>query len=261
MTGGRTDGPTGDGTGDLGEPVDSAGVPWTGRELPRQPFAGDDGTADPALAAALAAHAAGAAPLADVVTALGAARVLVAVVAVVGTDHPLPTHDRGDLGADLAVVTLTGADGVRALPVFTGMAALTRWDAAARPVPVESARAALSAVAEGCDRLRIDPAGPVPLTVPRPAVWALGRGLPWTPPAADAELLAAVADAVRTVPDVLRLRAEPVGDAGLRVVLGIAAGLSREALATVVDAVRARIAGVELLAERADAVQLAVVPA
>ena len=53
------------------------------------------------------------------------------------------------------------------------------------PVPVPGPRAALSAVAEGCDLLDLDPAGPVRYVVRRPAVWALGRGLPWTPSYAD----------------------------------------------------------------------------
>ena len=35
--------------------ADSAGVPWAGRTLTSQPFAADDGTADAALARALAA--------------------------------------------------------------------------------------------------------------------------------------------------------------------------------------------------------------
>ncbi len=35
--------------------TDSAGVPWAGRDLRSQPFAGDDGAADPALVAALQA--------------------------------------------------------------------------------------------------------------------------------------------------------------------------------------------------------------
>jgi len=236
--------------------ADTAGVPWTGRELPQQPFADDDGAADPRLEAALAVGSP-----ADVVAALAPARLLVPVVAVLGEDHPVPTHARGDLGADMAMVTLTGADGRRALPVFTCLATLARWNPAARPVPVATARAALAAVAEGCDHLVLDAAGPVTDVVPRPAVRALGQGLAWTPPADDEELLAALVAAVRAVPQVQALRAEAVGDAGLRVLLGITPGLSREALAAVVDAVRAGLAGVELLAERVDALHLTVLPA
>jgi hypothetical protein len=167
---------------------DTAGVPWVGRDLPSQPYAGDDGRVDPALAEALAGFATGAVAIVEVVRALAAARVLVPVVAVIGEDHPLPTHTRGDLGAEMAIVTITGADGKRALPVFSSVQTLAGWDADARPVPVESARAALSAVAEGCELLVLDAAGPVPVVVPRPAVWALGQSRVWTPPGADPEV-------------------------------------------------------------------------
>lgn len=242
-------------------PADSAGIPWQGRRLTPQPFAGDDGRPDPGLVAALAAVDAGDGTLADVVAALGPARLLVPLVAVVGDEHPLPTHQRGDLGADLALVTLTLRDQRRVLPVFSSVETLTRWDPAARPVPVESGRAAQAAVAEDCEDLLLDAAGPVALTVPRPAVWALGAGRPWTPPALDGELRAALEAAVRPVPDVHRLDLEPYGDAGVRVEIYVTAGLSRAELDAVVHAVRALVSEVELVAERVNALQLRVLPA
>ena len=101
--------------------------------------------------------------------ALAQARLFVPVVAV--------TEPGAD--AQMAVLTVTGADGRRALPVFSCVASLARWRPDARPVPVPGSRAALSAVAEGCDLLDLDPAGPVPYRIRRPAVWALGRGLAW----------------------------------------------------------------------------------
>jgi hypothetical protein len=244
-----------------GGAADTAAVPWAGRELPRQPFAGDDGTADPRLADRLEQFAAGRVDLAGVVRALPDARLLVPVVAVPGEGHPLPERARGDLGAELAVVTIIGADGRRSLPVFSSTDTLLRWRSAARPVPVESVRAALAAVAEGCDRLLLDAAGPVPVIVPRPAVWALGQGRPWTPPSTDVELLAALRAAVEPVPDVLGLRLEPLGDAGVRIVLGVVAGLPRPGLDDVLRAVRAALSGVDLLPERVDAVELTVLPA
>ncbi|HEY6795389.1 MAG TPA: SseB family protein [Kineosporiaceae bacterium] len=241
--------------------ADSVGFPWAGRALPRQPFAGDDGSVDPALAAALAGYGQGTTALADVVRALAVARVLVPVVAVLGEDHPLPTHVRGDLGAVLAIATITGPDGRRGLPVFGGTASLAHWDRRARPVPVEGVRAALAAVAEGCDLLLLDLAGPVPVIVPRPAVWALGQSRSWVPPSADPELVAALRAVVEPVPDVVALRLEPLGDAGARLVLRVTAGLSKAHLSGVVAAVRAAIAEVDLLAERVDAVELKILPA
>jgi hypothetical protein len=245
--------------------VDTAGTPWAGRGWAGQPFAGDDGRADRALAQALAAAAAGTAGTRDVVRALAAARVLVPVVAVsvaavLGEGHSL----RGDLRGEMATVTITGADGRVALPVFSSVQTLGRWDPAARPVPVQAAQAALSAVDQGCELLVLDAAGPRSFVVPRPAVWAIGQGREWTPPGSDDDLLAALRAAVRPLPDVLGLRCEQPAsspDTGLRIVLGVRAGLARSDLTAVTSAATALIAEVDLLAERADAVEVKVLPA
>ena len=77
----------------------------------------------------------------DVVAALAAARLFVAVVA-----RP---NEGGDDGAHLALLTVTGTDGRRAMPVFSSVATLARWRPEARPVPVPGRRAALSALAVG----------------------------------------------------------------------------------------------------------------
>ena len=60
----------------------TAGDAAPGKALPPSSgFSGDDGSADPELAATLAAHQAGRAPLADVVRGLGRSRVLVPILA------------------------------------------------------------------------------------------------------------------------------------------------------------------------------------
>ncbi|WP_088320552.1 SseB family protein [Kineosporia sp. R_H_3] len=240
---------------------DSAGVPWRGRTLNPQPFTGDEGGADAALAAALAGHAAGERTAAEVVAALAPSRVLVAVVAVLGEDHPVVGGLRADKGADMALVTLTGADGVRGLPVFTSTAALAAWDAAARPVPVESARAALSAVAEGCDRMLVDLAGPHPFVVRRPAVWALGQGRDWVPSPQDPVVAAAVERATAGVTGVVGVRCEPGATAELKVVLGVRAGLDRAALDDVVRVVGTALGREQDVADRVDSMELVVLPA
>ena len=82
---------------------------------------------------------------------------------------------------DMAAVTLTSPDGQRALPVFSSMAALTRWDPAARPVPVTSARAAQAAVSERCEVMLLD-LGAEHAQVLRPSmVWALAQERAWLP--------------------------------------------------------------------------------
>jgi hypothetical protein len=242
-------------------PADTLGQPWGGRNLPVQPFAGDPGLADPALVAALAAAAEGTGGVRDVIHALAAARVMIALAAAVGEGHPIADHVRGDLGAEAVLVSIIGPDGRRALPIFSSVETTNLWDPKARQVPVESARAALSAVAEGCDLMVLDPSGPVRFDVPRAAMWALAQGREWTPPAEDAELASALQAAVHPLPDVLGLRLEPLADTGVRIVLGVRSGLDRPALESVVHAARALIAEVELLTDRADAVELKVLPA
>jgi len=250
----RPAGPTG--AGGAGG-ADSAGVPWSGRTLTPQPFAGDDGTADPALAAALEAG-----EPAAVAAALAAARVLVPVVAVLG-DGPAPTGPSGlpvDKAADMAVATLVAPDGSRALPVFSSLAALATWDATARPVPAEGPRAALSAVQDGCTLLVVDPAGPLPAVLPRPVVWALAQGRAWLPPAGDPEVLDVV-HACLDVPEIDAARVEPLGVAGRRLVLAVRPGLDAAELSALVSAVRERLAAAPALAERVDALDLRIVPA
>jgi hypothetical protein len=177
----------------------------TGRALPpTSPFAGDDGGVAPALAAALAAHAAGDADVAAVVAALAGTRVLVPVLAelehaeqVVVGGHAHTVEKEASAG----IVALRAPDGRTALPVFSGVAAMTAWRRDARPVPSEVARAALSAVTEGWELLVLDPGGPVTVLLPRPAVWALAQQEPWRP--AVSGVIAGAGDA-RVVDDEVR---------------------------------------------------------
>jgi hypothetical protein len=239
-------------------PADSAGVPWAGRTLTPQPFAGDDGTADPALARALAAG-----DVEQVAAALVAARVLVPVVAVLG-DGPAPVGPHGrpvDKSADMAVATLVAPDGRRALPVFTSSAALAAWDAAARPVPAEGPRAALSAVQDGCAALVVDPGSSVSVVLPRPALWALAQGRPWVRPERDPEVADAVRAAVHGLEQVAGVRLGAADGGRLTVVLAVRAGLDAAELSALLEAVRDALARTEVLAERVDALALTVVPA
>lgn len=238
-------------------PGDSAGVPWQGRSFSPSGFEGDDGAADPRLAAALQAHAAGTAGLGAVVAAMAGSRLLVPVVAALGEGGTSPeTGLTVDKSADMAMVTLKGRDGRVALPAFSSVATLTAWDPAARPVPVEARRAALAAVDEGADVVVLDVAGPVSLVVPRPAVWALAQGRAWTPSPQDPEVAAAVRDAVEREQDVEAVRCEAGESAELRVVLTVRPGLDREQLQALTGAVSQRFAASEVIAERVDSMEM-----
>jgi hypothetical protein len=236
---------------------DSAGVPWSGRTLPPGGFDGDAGVVDPAVAQALSALQSGQGAAQQVVAALAAARVLVPVVAVLGEGEQA-AHGLVDRSADMALVTLTAPDGRRALPVFSSLESLQQWDPTARPVPVDCRRAAVSAVAEGCDVMVLDPAGPVAFVVSRPAVWALGQGRPWVPAHEDAEVAQALQSVAAQVPGVVGLRAERGNQVDLLVVVLLARGLDRDETRAAVSAVGERLQADDLLRERVEGVQLRV---
>ncbi|MDU0312082.1 SseB family protein [Phycicoccus sp. M110.8] len=219
--------------------ADSAGIPFGGRELTGTGFDGDTGSADPALAAALR-HPGDEAAL---VSAVAAARLLVPVVA-----EPAEVDDSGALAVekqtDMAAVTLVAPDGTRALPVFTSMASLAAWDAAARPVPVTAARAAQAAVSERCDVMVVDVAGPSTVALRPSMVWALAQQRDWVPAHEDDVVARAVAAAVREQPDVLahELSAGDPGQGVLRVSLELSPGLTAEQVQAVATAVGERLA-------------------
>ncbi|MEJ5946842.1 SseB family protein [Pseudokineococcus basanitobsidens] len=237
--------------------ADSGGVPWAGRTLTPSPFAGDDGTADPAVVAALDArdeHGP-----AGVVAALAGTRVFVPVVAVAAGGEP--TAEGGDAGADMAVVTLTAPDGRRALPVFTSTAALAAWRADARPVPAEVERAALSAAGEGCALLLLDPGAERPFVVPRPAVEALARQQPWVPSWERQDVAGVLRAAVAGEAAVAAARLERGRRAETAVVLACAPGLDRAALDALLARVQQRLAAADVVAQAVDSLELRVVPA
>jgi hypothetical protein len=126
----------------------------------------DRGEPDPALTAALAAYAADPAHEPEVLAALGAARLLVPVVAELGQSETGADGLVRDKSADMATVLMRGADGRLALLAFTGLEALHRWDPDARPVPVPARTAALAALQDGAEALLIDASGPVRYLVP-----------------------------------------------------------------------------------------------
>ena len=243
-------------------------VHGAGRSLAPTPFGADDGAADPALTAALAlvgaapGGAAGsrAAAVADLVAVLASCRVLVPVVAVAGETETTDAGLTVDKTSDMAVVTLTARDGRRTLPVFSGVEQLAAWDPAARPVPVDARTAALAAVDEGCELLVVDLATAA-VVVPRPALWALAQGRPWTPSPDHPRVADALQAAVRGEPAVAGVRGEPGRRAELAVVLTVRPGLDRAAL----DALTARVSGAlaadDAVAELVDSVELRIVPA
>jgi hypothetical protein len=188
--------------------------------------AGDTGDADPAVTALLAAYAAGAAAEHAVLTAIAASRLLVPVVAVLTEARA----DGTEKETEMALPTLIGNDGRKAVIAFTGVETIARWRADARPVPVPAPRLWPAVAAEEADAVVLDVAGPVPLVIEGARLRALAAGERVPLPHQDPDVRAAVA----AVTDGFEL--EPGGeDADLTVALRAAspaeAGAAAEAIA------------------------------
>ncbi|MHB1595871.1 MAG: SseB family protein [Streptosporangiaceae bacterium] len=201
-------------------------------------FRDDDGSADPAVTAALTAYASGAGSEQAALTALAGARLLVPVVAVLadraghadeadqanqagraaagpGPDQP----GRSEKASEMAMPTLVGLDGRRAIPVFTSIQSLALWRPAARPVPVAAAGVWQAAVQESC-AVVVDLAGPVPFAVEGARLAALGRGEPAPPLQADPDVAEAVAAVLSARMDIAGFQLLP-GDAERDLTVGL----------------------------------------
>ena len=159
-------------------------------------FPGDDGTADPAVRAALAAYAAGQGSEHAALTALARSRLLVPVVAVPGEAD----EDGSGKSTEMALPTLVGRDGRRAVLAFTCLDALKQWRSDARPVPVPAASAWLAGTQDDASAVVIDVAGPVTLAVDGARLAALAAGRPVPLPHQDPEVLAALQAALAREP-------------------------------------------------------------
>jgi SseB protein N-terminal domain len=211
---------------------DSGGLPWSGRGLTSTGFDGDVGAADPNLLAALDDPQDETA----LMRAVADARLLVPIVAT-----PTEVDDSGEQAAekstDMAMATLISPDGQRAFPVFSSLAALSAWDATARPSPVTSSRAAQAAVFERCEVMLVD-LGSGHQRVLRPSmVWALAQQRDWLPAHTDPFVAQALSRATADEEDVIDsvAEADPAGAGILRVVLSLRGGLDAarvQALAT-----------------------------
>ncbi|MFD6228408.1 SseB family protein [Streptomyces sp. NPDC060232] len=181
------------------------------KNIPDPGFSDDDGSADPELTAALAAWAEDRTQEPRVLAALGGARLLVPVVAVLGEVETDPeTGLKREKTSDMAVPTLRAGDRL-ALPAFTSTASLALWDPAARPVAVPLHQALAAAAHEKADTVVLDLAGPVAYQLTGPALLALAEGRTDTDPLADPAVREAVRAVVSAEPDVLRAHLGPGG--------------------------------------------------
>jgi SseB protein N-terminal domain len=202
----------------------------------KSPFHDDDGSADPRAAATLAAFGSGLGSEHAALTALAASRLLVPIVAAPpdgtahdqhagagagdhradggdhradGGDHRADGGDHrageGDHGAEMSLPTLIGRDGRAAIPAFTSLDTLARWDPNARPVPA-LATSVWRAAVDSSSAVVVDVAGPVPLAVEGARLVALADGQPVPLPHQDPDVLAAVRAAASGEPAIAGLR-------------------------------------------------------
>lgn len=201
--------------------------------IPQPEFPDDDGTAPAELEAALRAYAGGSGGEHPVLAAIAGVRLLVPVVAVLTEDEAVPGRDDGlrrEKESEMALPTLVGEDGRRAVLAFTSTASLARWRPDARPVAVHARQACLAALDEAADALVVDVAGPVPYAIEGPRLRVLAEGGTIGAPHEDPQVLAAVHAATAGLPGVTGVRVGPGTRAALAVGLRVAEGADERAV-------------------------------
>lgn len=224
------------------------------------PFATDDGSADPAVTAALEATDLPRHEYLDRLwAALAGSRVIVpvaahAVHAPSQVDGPtrlagpavaerevggatVPAHEvhTADAAQDAATLAVDLPDGHIALPVFTSAAAMSAWRSDVRPVPIEPERAAQVAV-EHTDQLWVLDPGTLDLRLPRPAVVALAGGEGWVPSWRSEAIQDEATAQLLAVDGVTGVAFEPGETAELRVFIRIDASGGMPAVAASLEA-------------------------
>ena len=100
-------------------------------------------------------------------------------------------EDGAEKETEMALPTLIGNDGRKAVIAFTGTETLRRWREDARPVPVPG-RSVWAAARAEADAVVIDVAGPVPLVVEGARLTALANGEPPPLPHEDPDIRAEI---------------------------------------------------------------------
>jgi hypothetical protein len=248
--------------------ADSAGVPWEGRSFDSNPFANDDGSANPKLIQALAEFRANPVDPRGVFNAFASSRLLIPLLADLGESGEGAHGHTVDKSADLSIVTVQTPDGQTGLPVFSSVAAMAVWNKSARPVPADAARVALAAASEGNTRIVLDPGSDTEFVFRRPAIKAMATQQEWLPSFLDQAVGEAFSAPLQeTEPNVLAIYLE-AGDpsarldgAELQISLKLVSGLNQDEVQALVSRLADAWSQSELIAESVDSMQLRLIAA
>jgi hypothetical protein len=158
--------------------TDSAGVPWEGRSFEANNFSTDNGETPESLIPILADK-----PVskAAIVEALKGSRLLIPLIAELGEGEVGPNGLLVEKSADLAIVAVATPDGQSAIPAFTSVGEMSKWNSNARPVPVTAEKVCLAAAGEGHNRVVLNPSSSA-IVLRRPQLAAIAQGSIWRPP-------------------------------------------------------------------------------
>ncbi len=244
--------------------ADSAGIPWEGRSFHDNPHAADSGETPAEVAQRLAAWRGGTGAFTDLVAAIATSRLLIPLVAHAGDDFDADHPVMEDKIQELSVVTVSGPSGEKVIPAFTSVAAMTAWNADARPIPIEAQRVALAAASEQTDRIVLNP-GTDSIVIRRPAVWAIAKGETYIACWESVEFVDAARDLLDGIPDLASVRVAPADPTAtgtgpdVALVLELPAGLTDDDVRATVGAVHARVSASEAFRDAIDALTITLV--
>jgi hypothetical protein len=241
---------------------DSAGVPWEGRELEENRFAGDDGSAPEQFLTAISGFRAGELGQAAVVDVLRVSRLLVPLLAQLGESEIGANGLKVDKSAELSIVTVKSPDDQDALVVFSSVAAMQRWNPSSRPVPTDAIRVCLAAASQLSTRVVVDPGSDTEFVIRRPAIARIAQSLDWQPAELNQEVRAVVRDSVANESQVIDFElssADPeakLAGAELQVALKLVNGSSPADVRELLERVSKRWSESEAFASAVDSVSI-----
>lgn len=246
--------------------ADSAGVPWDGRAFDQNPFADDDGSARPELIEAIKQFHISQDP-ANVFIEFSKSRLLIPLLADLGESEEGAHGHKVDKSAELSIVNVRTPDDQVALPVFSSVETMQRWNPVARPVPSDAVKIALAAASEGNTRIILDPGSETEFAFRRAAIAALAQQKPWLAPHLSSVVKKEFELGVAEEPMIVNVEISSLDPqsrlAGpeVKIKLLVKAGLSKEDLEQVLHRITQTWATSEVISSSVDSMALVVKPA